>query len=53
LTYVGVKLGISLNRRFTDLWFNRFVYALLFVTGIQLILGRSLISLFHAGLVRI
>jgi uncharacterized membrane protein YfcA len=50
LTYVGVKLGISLNRRFTDLWFNRFVYAMLFVTGFQLIVGRSLVGILHAGL---
>jgi len=46
LTYAGVKLGILLNRRFTDLWFNRVVYAMLFVTGIQLIVGQSLFNLF-------
>jgi uncharacterized protein len=42
LSYVGVKLGIFLNGRFTDLWFNRVVYSILFVSGIQLILGKSL-----------
>ena len=45
LSYVGVKLGIFLNSRFTDLWFNRIVYTVLLITGIQLILGRSLLSL--------
>jgi uncharacterized membrane protein YfcA len=45
LTYIGVKLGIYLNRRFTDLWFNRVIYTLLFLTGIQLVLGRSLMSI--------
>ena len=43
-SYVGVKLGIFLNTRFTDLWFNRVVYVVLLVTGVQLILGRSLIA---------
>jgi uncharacterized membrane protein YfcA len=45
LSYVGVRLGIFLNSRFTDRWFNRIVYTILFLTGIQLILGKSLISL--------
>ena len=39
LTYVGVRLGIWLNRRFTDVWFNRAVYAILVVTGIKLVWG--------------
>lgn len=38
LTFVGVRLGIYLNRHFTDRWFNRAVYALLFATGVHLIL---------------
>jgi uncharacterized membrane protein YfcA len=42
LSFVGVKLGIFLNQRFTDVWFNRIVYGILFVSGIQLILGKSL-----------
>jgi uncharacterized membrane protein YfcA len=45
LAYVGVKMGIYLNKRFADVWFNRVVYTVLFFTGIQLVLGRSLISL--------
>jgi len=45
LSYVGVKLGIYLNRRFTDAWFNRLVYTILLATGIQLILGKSLLAL--------
>jgi uncharacterized membrane protein YfcA len=45
LTYAGVRLGIFLNRRFSDLWFNRVVYAILLMTGLQLVLGRNLLSL--------
>lgn len=46
LCYVGVRLGIFLNRRFTKLWFDRTVYALLFLTGVQLVLGKSLLTVF-------
>ncbi len=46
LCYLGVRLGIYLNGRFTDKWFNRLIYTLLFLTGIQLILGRSLLDIF-------
>jgi uncharacterized membrane protein YfcA len=41
LTYLGVGLGIFLNRRFSDRWFNRLIYALLFVTGLELVIGRT------------
>ena len=44
LSYVGVRLGILLNRHFTETWFNRLVYTILLLTGIQLILGKSLIA---------
>jgi hypothetical protein len=44
LAYAGVRLGIYLNRHFTDRWFNRIVYTLLFVTGLELVTGRSLVS---------
>lgn len=37
LTFVGVRLGIFLNRRFTDRWFNRVVYVILLLTGIRLV----------------
>lgn len=39
LTFVGVRLGIWLNRHFTDLWFNRVVYGILLVTGLRLVFG--------------
>ena len=39
LTFVGVRLGIMLNRRFSDLWFNRVVYGILAATGVKLLLG--------------
>lgn len=45
LTYVGVKLGIYLNKRSTDLWFNRVVYTILLLTGLQLTLGRNLLGI--------
>ncbi len=44
LTYVGVVIGIYLNKRFSDLWFNRIIYIILFLTGIQLIVGKSLLK---------
>lgn len=46
LCYVGVRLGIFLNRRYSKLWFDRTVYALLFLTGVQLVLGESLLTAF-------
>lgn len=45
LAYVGVRLGVYLNARFTDKWFNRVIYGLLFVTGVELVSGRSLITM--------
>jgi hypothetical protein len=39
LTFIGVRLGIYLNRHFTDRWFNRVVYAVLLVTGLRLVAG--------------
>lgn len=44
LAYVGVALGVYLNRRFSDRWFNRLIYGLLLLTGIELVTGRSLIG---------
>ena len=44
LAYVGVRLGIFLNKRFSDRCFNRLIYALLFLTGLELVTGRSLIT---------
>jgi len=38
VAYIGVRLGIYMNRHFTDYWFHRIVYVLLFITGLQLIL---------------
>lgn len=45
LTFIGVRLGIFLNKRFSDVWFNRLIYSMLFLTGVQLVLGRNLLSL--------
>jgi uncharacterized protein len=48
LTYVGVVLGIYLNKRFNDVWFNRVIYTLLSLTGVQLIIGKSLLKLIYS-----
>ena len=45
LGYVGIKLGIYLNARFTDQWFNRVMYGVLFLVGVQLVLGKSLLGM--------
>jgi len=45
--FFGVWLGYRLNNWFSDIWFNRIIYGLLFLTGIQLVLGINLIHLFH------
>ena len=42
---LSARLGIYLNKRFDPLWFNRIVYILLFLTGLQLIIGESLFKL--------
>lgn len=39
LAWIGVKLGVVLNRRFTDLWFTRVIYVVLVLTGFQLVFG--------------
>ncbi|MEZ4735811.1 MAG: sulfite exporter TauE/SafE family protein [Caldilineaceae bacterium] len=46
LAYVGVRLGVFLNQRFTDKWFTRFVYAFLLMTGMELLTGWNLVELF-------
>ena len=46
LTYLGVMLGIYLNKKFTDRWFIRVVYTVLFFTGLQLVTGKNIFSLF-------
>lgn len=37
LALVGVTIGVYLNKRFSEIWFNRIVYVLLLITGLQLI----------------
>lgn len=46
LAYVGVTLGVFLNKRFSDRWFNVLIYTMLFITGMELITGRSIIHWF-------
>ena len=40
--FIGVRLGIYLNRNFDELWFNRVIYLFLFLTGVQLLTGGAL-----------
>ena len=47
--FIGVQLGVWLNRHFNERWFNIIIYILLLLTGLQLILGRSLLGLILAG----
>jgi uncharacterized membrane protein YfcA len=39
VVFIGIRLGIYLNQHFSDVWFNRVIYVLLLVTGVQLILS--------------
>ncbi|MBV7330453.1 sulfite exporter TauE/SafE family protein [Chloroflexi bacterium TSY] len=50
ICYLGVRLGIYLNGRVDEQWFNRIVYTLLFLTGLQLASGRNLHDLFTISL---
>jgi uncharacterized membrane protein YfcA len=45
LTFVGVQLGVWLNRRFNDRYFTYLIYALLLLTGIELVSGVSVVQL--------
>lgn len=40
--FIGVRLGVYLNRNFDELWFNRVIYLFLFLTGLQLLTGGAL-----------
>ncbi len=40
LTYLGSRLGLLLNKRFSNLWFNRVMYVFLTLTAVQLLLRR-------------
>lgn len=37
MCYVGVRLGVYLNRHFNEKWFNRLIYTILFLSGVHLI----------------
>jgi uncharacterized membrane protein YfcA len=45
LTFVGVQLGVWLNKRFSDRYFTYVIYALLLLTGIELVSGVSVVRL--------
>lgn len=46
LAYLGVRLGVFLNQRFSEKWFTRFIYAFLFITGLELVTGWDVADLF-------
>ncbi len=48
IVIVGVYLGVWLNQRVSQGLFNGIIYSLMAVTGAQLVLGRSLLSLFFS-----
>lgn len=45
LTFLGVQLGVWLNKRFNDRYFTYMIYALLLLTGIELVSGVSVIHM--------
>ena len=45
LTFLGVQLGVWLNRRFSDRYFTYVIYALLLLTGLELVSGVSVIHM--------
>jgi uncharacterized membrane protein YfcA len=44
---VGVWLGVWLNRRVSEVWFTRLVYAFTFITGLQLVFQFDLRGWLH------
>lgn len=49
LVPVGVWLGVWLNRRFSEVWFTRVIFLILFFAGIQLIFDFDLAGWVGAG----
>ena len=45
MSFCGVRLGLWLNARFSEKWFNLAVYVILMLTGLQLMIGKSLLHL--------
>lgn len=45
VAFIGVQLGKWMNNKVNQTWFNRIVYTLLLLTGIQLVTGVSFINL--------
>lgn len=43
---LGTRLGVFLNKRVSQRAFNIFIYAMLLITGLELIVGKNLISMF-------
>jgi uncharacterized protein len=41
LSFIGVRLGLYFKEFFSEVWFNRVVYSILLLTGVQLIIGKS------------
>ena len=45
MSFLGVRLGVFLNKRFSEEWFQRIIYTILLLTGVQLMMGKSVIQL--------
>ena len=46
VSYFGIKLGLVLNRRFSEIWFSRAIHLILFITGLELVVGKGMVGLF-------
>ncbi|MCA9839761.1 MAG: sulfite exporter TauE/SafE family protein [Trueperaceae bacterium] len=46
VAFIGIRLGVYLNKKVSQKWFNLFIYFMLMVTGLELITGYSVISIF-------
>lgn len=46
VAFIGIRLGVFLNRIVSQRVFDGFIYGLLLLTGLELISGRSLVQLF-------
>ncbi len=46
IALIGIRIGVFLNRRVSQKGFTYFIYFMLLVTGLELITGHSIISIF-------
>lgn len=49
VAFLGVRLGVYLNRNFSDGWFNRLIYIFLTLTGLELLTGGAVTRAVFGG----